>query len=169
MSCLLAVDLGLKTGLALYCRSHELHSDGPRQKGARPVTLKWYRSHNYGKSSRLKRGAHTLLDQIQGLEHMVIEGGGSLALIWQREAQRRGIEVRIIGAESWRHDLLLPRQQRTGAEAKHNADELARRVIAWSCAQRPTSLRHDAAEAILIGLWGILQCGWLDELPQELR
>ena len=34
-------------------------------------------------------------------------------------------------------------------------------------AAHPTSLRHDAAEAILIGLWGVLEVGWLDE-PSEV-
>jgi hypothetical protein len=42
-------------------------------------------------------------------------------------------------------------------------------VIEWSGITRPTSLRHDAAEAILIGLWGVLEAGWLPALPPELR
>ena len=46
-----------------------------------------------------------------------------------------------------------------------NFAELARRVIEWCGAPRPTSLRHDAAEAILIGLWGVLELGWVDALP----
>ena len=55
-------------------------------------------------------------------------------------------------------------------EAVASYDEpLARRVIEWSNAPRPTSLRHDAAEAILIGLWGVLQAGQLPRLPTELR
>jgi hypothetical protein len=41
-------------------------------------------------------------------------------------------------------------------------------VIEWSGAARPTSLRHDAAEAILIGLWGLLEAGWMGRLPDEL-
>ena len=49
------------------------------------------------------------------------------------------------------------------------AGELARKVIAWAEASRPTSLRHDAAEAIMIGLWGLLRMGWLAELPKELQ
>jgi hypothetical protein len=49
------------------------------------------------------------------------------------------------------------------------AADLARRVIAWSNATRPTSLRHDAADAILIGLWSVLELGWLETLPDELR
>jgi hypothetical protein len=46
--------------------------------------------------------------------------------------------------------------------AKRTAAEVARRIIEWSGAPRPTSLRHDAAEAILIGLWGAIVLGWLD-------
>jgi hypothetical protein len=53
--------------------------------------------------------------------------------------------------------------------AKRRAIEMARRVIEWSDAPRPTSLRHDAAEAILIGLFGVLELGWLDRLPPGLR
>jgi hypothetical protein len=64
---------------------------------------------------------------------------------------------------------LSPRQRRSGVEAKKSADDVARRVIEWSAARRPTSLRHDAAEAILAGLWGALQVGLLDELPAMLR
>ena len=32
----------------------------------------------------------------------------------------------------------------------------------------PTSLRHDAAEAILVGLWGVLSAGWLRALPPAI-
>jgi len=46
---------------------------------------------------------------------------------------------------------------------------MARRVILWSGVQKPTSLRHDAAEAILAGLWGVIDVGWLESLPLELR
>lgn len=87
---------------------------------------------------------------------------------WLREAQRTGTPVWQVHAGPWREALLLPRNRRTGADAKEEADTLARRVIAWSGAPRPTSLRHDAAEAILLGLWGVLRAGWLPELPREL-
>ena len=56
---------------------------------------------------------------------------------------------------------LLPREQRSATLAKRAAGTVARRVIAWSGAPRPTSLRHDAAEAILIGLWGVMALGWI--------
>lgn len=155
MSYLLAVDLGLKTGIALY----------EKTRSAKAIGLLWYRSHNYGSSARLKRGVYKLISDLPGLEYIVLEGGGPLADIWRREAQRRDIKVLHIGAEAWRQALMYPRQQRSGADAKHNAGSLARKVIEWSGAPRPTSLRHDAAEAILAGLWGILEVGWLSGMP----
>jgi hypothetical protein len=151
---LLAVDVGLRVGLAYYGR------DG---------RLARYRSHNFGAPARLRRGAATLLDEVPDLAYLVLEGGGPLADPWEREAERRGVGVLRLAAETWRAELLLSRQQRSGPQAKQHADELARRVIAWSAAPRPTSLRHDAAEAILVGLWAVLQLGWLPALPADLR
>lgn len=147
---LLAVDLGLRTGLALYERDGRLH---------------WYRSHNFGAAARLRRAVPALLD---GVTHLVIEGGGALAPFWMDEAARLGVEVRAVTAETWRRAFLYPREQRSGQRAKRTADALARRVIDWSGARRPTSLRHDAAEAILIGLWDVVDLGWLTALPPGL-
>ena len=64
--------------------------------------------------------------------------------------------------------FLLSRDQRSGEQAKRMADGIARRVVEWSEASRPTSLRHDAAEAILIGLWGVIDVGWLPAVPPAL-
>lgn len=150
---LLAVDVGLATGLALY------GADG---------RLLAYRSQHFGSAEALKRAVGRILAETADLAWLVIEGGGSLAEIWVREARRRMLAVQRVPAERWRARLLLRRQQRSGPQAKHSADGLARRVIEWSEAPRPTSLRHDAAEAILIGLWGVLEVGWLDGLPDAL-
>lgn len=154
MRLLLAVDLGLRTGLALYGQ------DG---------RLRWYRSRNFGTATRLRRRVPSVLRDSPDLARLVLEGGGTLADIWEHEAHRQGIPVQRISAEEWRRLLLYPRQQRSGQHAKRNAADLARRAIEWSGAPRPTSLRHDAAEAILIGLWGVLDAGWLAVLPAELR
>ena len=154
MPSLLAIDLGLRTGLAVY------GSDGK---------LRRYGSHNFGSAARLRRGVVSVLAEPIDLERIYIEGGGPLADIWVREAERRGISVRLVSAETWRRALLYEREQRNGDQAKRVADTLARRVIAWSGATRPTALRHDTAEAILIGLWGVLDAGWLERLPDDLR
>jgi hypothetical protein len=151
---LLAVDLGLRTGLALF------GGDG---------RLQWYRSQNFGTAARLRRGVYHLLSVHSDVNWLVLEGGGNLAEIWEREAKRRGIPALRIGAERWRQRLLYDREQRSGSAAKHYADALARSIVDWSGASRPTSLRHDAAEAILVGLWGVLEVGWLEQVPPSVR
>jgi hypothetical protein len=152
MSALLAVDVGLHSGLALF-------GDDGRHR--------WSRSQNFGALARLRRAAPAILDQTPGVSWLILEGGGALADIWQREGQRRQIAVRIVSAEEWRGDLLYARQQRSGEQAKRTADALARRVLAWSGCSQPKTLRHDAAEAILIGLWWAGQLGWI-ATPQQI-
>ncbi len=154
MSDLLAVDLGHKSGFAHFNREGRLLS---------------YRSQNYGNTSRLKRGAAGVLAENPELSWIVLEGDRHLADAWREEAKRRSIRSGWIQADAWRKRLLNPSQRRTGSDAKEAADELARKVIAWSDAPAPTSLRHDAAEAICIGLWAVLDLGWLARLPRELR
>ncbi len=148
------MDLGLKTGLALY------GEDGK---------LRWYRSKNFGTTTRLKRAVHSLLSEIPEAAMLVIEGGGNIAEIWEHEAGKHGIPVRRITAEDWRKTILFSRERRTGAMAKERASRLADAVIAWSGLAASTAPRHDAAEAILIGLWGVIEQGWLDDLPPEIR
>ena len=154
MGSLLAVDLGLRTGLALY-----------GQRGR----LIWYRSKNFGSKDRLRRGANGVLGEIADLGWLVLEGDRGLGEIWEREAKGRNVSVQRVSAEEWRGRMLYPREQSTGPKAKQSADELARKIIEWSGAPRPTSLRHDAAEAIALGLWGVLHVGWLKRIPAEVR
>jgi hypothetical protein len=154
MPSLLAVDVGIRTGLATY------RDDG---------RLIWYRSQNFGAASRLKRAIPSLLREAFDPAFVVLEGGGPLAEHWTTVSERHGAHVLRVSAEEWRTLLLLPREQRSGEQAKRVADVVARRVIEWSNAPRPTSLRHDAAEAILVGLWGVVHAGWLKALPKSLR
>jgi len=154
MGALLAVDLGLTTGLALYDRCGK---------------LRWYRSQHYSNMARLRRAIHGLVGSIPDLEFVLLEGGGDIADLWEREASRRGITVKRVSAETWRRHSLYPREQRSGSAAKNRSRDLARGIVEWSGIRLLKSLRHDTAEAILIGLWGALQMGWLDRLPQALR
>ncbi|MGI8545965.1 MAG: hypothetical protein ACR2M1_01320 [Gemmatimonadaceae bacterium] len=154
MAALLAVDVGLRTGLALF------GDDG---------RLRWYRSHNMDSPNRLKRALPSLIGDGTSVTHVVAEGGGTLARLWERECVRQGVDFVRVSAEDWRAELLYPREQRSGTGAKRTADGLARRVIDWSGAPRATSLRHDAAEAILIGVWGAVMLDWLASVPSALR
>ncbi|MFW5836941.1 MAG: hypothetical protein ACOCVM_02960 [Desulfovibrionaceae bacterium] len=137
---LLAVDVGLVTGLALFSRSGR---------------LLWARSQHLGGRSQLKRRARGLLRELPGLRLVVLEGGGELAEVWSREAARLGIESWTIPAEAWRKDMLLPRERTSGATSKAWALRKAKEVIAGMEGKKPASLRTDAAEAVLVGVWAV--------------
>lgn len=148
---LLAVDLGLRAGMAWYGR------DG---------RLLRYGSRHFGSRGQMRKAVRPLL---AGVGWLVLEGN-SLAGPWVRAAADLGVPARVISAEEWRPALLLPRERRSGSVAKAHADRLARLVVAWSLLPPPRSLRHDAAEAILVGLWAVRQVGWLeDDPPVPLR
>ena len=151
---LLAVDLGLRAGLAVY------GEDG---------RLEGYRSRNFGNRTRLKRAIPGVLAGVPDLRYLVVEGDRSLGQRWVSAATRVGVTTLLVAAEEWRARLLLPRERRNGVDAKRFAERLSRKVITWAGASRPTSLTDDAAEAILIGLWGVIEVGWLAGLPRDLR
>lgn len=151
MSRLLAIDLGLRCGMALY--------DAGR--------LQWYRSTNFGSTARLKRAIPGIFREANDPQFLVVEGGGRLMLPWRRHAERAGTAIMETDALTWRKDLLLDRQQRNASDAKENAIKMASKAIDWAGAPSPTApVRHDTAEAILLGLWACHRVGMIDELPR---
>jgi hypothetical protein len=135
---LLAIDLGLRCGWATFATGGRLLAYGSRHFGSRAT---------------LRKAIPHLLDDYPALALLVIEGGGALLVPWEKEASRRGLAVRQVMGEEWRKSVLLPYQRRSGKDAKAAAGVVARELIEKSGAKRPTSLRHDAAEAILVGAW----------------
>lgn len=145
---LLAVDVGLHTGLAFF-------DDNGR--------LLWYRSHHLSAPAKLKKMAGTLLRLPPEPTHIYLEGGGPLADIWLREAGKLALPVYRVTAEQWRTRFFHARQHKNGGMAKKQAEGLARIVIRRLGGRNPTRLRHDTAEAILIGYYGLQELGWLDK------
>lgn len=151
---LLAIDLGLRAGLAWYSGDGRLAS---------------YRSTHFASTAVLKRGIEAVLAEAEQLSFLVVEGDRRHAELWAKRAEKRGARILLVAPEVWRARLLLPRESRSGRDAKDAATVLARQVIEWSGARRPTSLNDDAAEAILLGLYGVLAVGWLDAPPALAR
>ncbi len=135
---LLGVDLGLSTGLALY---------------EHPGRLVWYRSRHFPNQTTLKRGIHAMVRECPPLDFLILEGHRALAERWKQATP--GVRYLEVSAETWREELLIPRRRKDAATAKKSALEEAHRLIVESGLPRPTSLTHDAAEAILIGWWGV--------------
>lgn len=123
-----------------------------------------YRSTHFPDIGTLKRALPRVLQEAPGLAVLVCEGDRHLASVWSRHLPP-DTRTLWIAAEEWREHLLTPSERRDGPTAKATADRRAREVIAASNLPRPKSLRHDAAEAILIGLWATIQVGWLTHAP----
>jgi hypothetical protein len=147
---LLAVDLGLTGGLALY-----------REDGA----LVWARSFRFATVAQFKRALPRLLDECGALRFLYVEGDKHLGDLWARAAEKRGAETTRVTPETWRARLLKAQDRASGPRAKTVAERRAREVIEVLAEKKPTSLATDAAEAILIGLYGALAVGWLDRAP----
>ncbi len=115
----------------------------------------WVRSSNFGNAARLKKAVPGILDQLEERSILVMEGGGEMGEIWEREAKKREIIVIQIHADEWRREVFFKREHRSGISAKNNALQLAMQILKKSGIPTPKSLTDDAAEAFLVGHWFI--------------
>ncbi|MBX3372795.1 MAG: hypothetical protein KF817_03095 [Phycisphaeraceae bacterium] len=148
---LLAIDLGLRSGFAVYS------SDG---------RLRRYGSKHYGSRTTLRRGAQAMV-RILAPSHAVLEGGGEIAQVWLGVLTRAGVDATVISAHEWRADL-LPRSEGE-PDPKKPALAEAVRIVGADGARGPRTFRHDAAEAILIGLWWVRKHGWRSVKAEDTR
>ncbi|GAB1403520.1 hypothetical protein DSECCO2_614690 [anaerobic digester metagenome] len=147
---LLAVDVGVKTGLALFDNTGKLH---------------WHRSHNMGSVPSLRKAADNIAKTIPDLKYIVAEGGGRIGLVWKKVALRYGKIFLAADARDWRSEMLYSREQRTGLTAKQTAIEMAIHFLKINGTPPPQILIHDSAEAILTGIWCCHKIGWIKKLP----
>lgn len=149
---LLAIDLGLKTGFAVFGHDGELIS---------------YRSTRFPSAAAMKKASWGLLREVEHLAHLVVEGDKALATIWRNVASKQAVAFEIVRPETWREGILHPRERRSSVAAKKAAFELADKVIRASEAPAPTGdLTSDVAEAVLIGLWAVIELGWRSPLER---
>ncbi|NCA87203.1 MAG: hypothetical protein EOM83_16850 [Clostridia bacterium] len=154
MEFLLAVDLGVKTGLALFS------SEG---------RLLWHRSQNFGNKTRLRKAIPWIVGMEEDITYIVIEGGGPLLKLWDAYLEKRNIEVLHIMAEEWRRVMLLDREQRKGSQAKEKALYYSGIIIQKISNQKTSPTNDNAAEAILIGTWAMEKLGWINSAAALLR
>lgn len=153
-SSLLAVDLGLRSGIAAYDCEGRLTAFG----------VQAYRSRE-----AMRRGAGKTVAEHGQLEWLVSYGCPTQAAVWERSAMRQGVRVQRVDGETWRQALAVNDAPRNSAENNRHVVRLARRIIDWAQMPQPVVLPTDAAEAICVGLWAVHQLGWLRELPVARR
>ena len=187
---LLAVDLGLRTGLALfdgdgrllryaYRRVDDAAELGNLAEGILSGELPLLAAEEAGGLAGDLAG-DIALEEVRGITHVAIEGrDAELRLEWQRAAKRAAERLGTAAAsvvdvtpEAWRQELLLPKERKNGQQAKATARMVARQVV--SDLGAPSTLggpegqppKHagefptDAAEAVCIGYWVARRMGW---------
>ena len=143
---LLAIDVGMKAGFAWFDENGILIRA---------------RSTRFTKRMTLKRALPSILAEIEGVSEVVLEGQGEIADIFRKGIQRTSLPVLQFSAEEWREDMLLPRERRSGQQAKAVAEAMALK-IAHDCGNPPKcAYDDDAAEAVLFGLWYLKH--WLNK------
>ncbi len=141
---LLAIDLGMKAGLAWFAE------DGRLLRA---------RSTHFPDRATLKRALPNIWREVPGVTQVVIEGGGELASLWRRSAERHQLSLTQICAEQWRAEVLTPRQRRNAQTAKAAACALAAEIARQDGCPPCQEFLDDAAEAIVFGKWFARQFG----------
>ena len=106
----LAIDVGMKAGLAWFNVEGELIRA---------------RSTRFANRTVLKKALPSIWTEQPGVTQLVLEGQGEIADIFRKSAERASIPVQQFSAEDWREEMLLPRQRRSGKQAKAHAETIA--------------------------------------------
>ena len=182
---LLAVDLGLRTGLALYDGAGRLlrYEQYPRVEDALSLGAlaeSWLDGNALTAKSapevevEVDEASEEGESPILPVTHLAIEGGDvELRDEWDaaalRSARRRGdgaqpaVQVDV-SPEAWRRELLLPKERKSASAAKAAARLIARQVVTQRGADgvkaHEGKFPTDAAEAVLIGYYAARRLGW---------
>jgi hypothetical protein len=157
---LLAVDLGLATGVAVF------DSTGK---------LLLYNDFVFKSTADLRQVVHDLLVEWERnlaveITHVAIEGlDPSLWDAWISVLGSR--EVLDVLPETWRQDLLLHRERASGELAKAASRIIAKQIVHdyGMMTSHQGDFQTDAAEAVLLGLHVSRRLGWVDREPAIRR
>ncbi len=162
---LLAVDLGLRCGLAWWARGVN-GADGA-------VRLVRHRCTEFHTKARLKAALPGVLAEVAGVVAVVGEGDRGLWAYWEKVSAARGVEAVWVSPETWRVGLWGAGAPVEGVAAKARARVVAdggpgvEGLVAQFGGRRATRLRTDAAEAVCIGYWAARVRGWVAESGRE--
>ena len=150
---LLAVDLGLRTGAALFDQDGKLL----RLDSCRFVN-----------PEELEQGLEDLIIK-SCVTHVVIEGEDrKLYNIWKKAIEKLPGDVKMarVVADDWRQDFLLKKEQKYAHIAKEAASLIAKQFLAGTDYET-VKLSVDAHEAVLIGHYSLRVLGWADLPPVQ--
>jgi hypothetical protein len=167
---LMAVDLGLKSGVSLFNCQGELvryeqfyFEKETLQKTAQNLIATWEQDVNI----ETEEESTSLPSKVT---HIAIEGAdGYMLRAWADAAPHQSI-LRV-SPEEWRSDLLLAKESTSGANSKAAARLIARQVVQdFGVMEAHTGkFPTDVAEAVVMGLYVARKLGWITREPAVRR
>jgi hypothetical protein len=162
----LAVDLGLKSGVALFgsqgrlLRYEQFHfeKDSLHDTAKRLLTEWEQDAFQYGSQGENEQG-----QKRARVTHIAIEGAdGYMLRAWADAAT--GLSILRVTPEEWRAELLLEKERSSGSNAKAASRLVARQVVEdFGVMPRHEGKFHtDVAEAVCLGLYVSSRLGWVD-------
>ena len=165
---LVAVDLGLRTGLALYSDDGRLleyeHAIFESEEGLQASCVKlmadWeakYQSHG---------------DKSYHITHVAIEGADvALRSVWRSIVEDvLHCQMLLVKPEEWRSDLLLAKEQTSGEAAKEASRLIARQLVAdYGGMLHEGKFPTDVAEAVLLGYHVSRRLAWIPRKEPCIR
>ncbi|GAX26125.1 hypothetical protein FisN_24Hh002 [Fistulifera solaris] len=165
---LLAVDLGLRTGLSLFndegklLRFDNFQFESPEQllRAAKSVLSTWEED----VKETDDRGRRWKISKI------AIEGGDPpLRDAWHEAADGR-CSILHVRPEEWRADLLLTKEKMDGEKAKSASRLIARQIVSdYGDFNFDGKFQTDMAESILLGLHVARRLGWISPRDPPVR
>lgn len=162
---LLAVDLGLKSGVALFgsrgklLRYEQFHFERDSlHDTAQRLLTKWEQEAFQPDGERAQE--HIVPPRVT---HVAIEGAdGYMLRAWADAATDLSI-LRVL-PEEWRAELLLERERTSGSNAKAASRLIARQVVEdfGVMPRHEGKFPTDVAEAVCLGLYVSSKLGWVD-------
>jgi hypothetical protein len=139
--CLLAVDLGLRTGTAVLDRNGTV------------LAVDTWRFHD---QESLTEGLTEILST-HNITHVVIEGEDrKLFYIWRRAIEKfDGVQLARVVADDWRRMLLSKKEMRDARKAKKCSRSHCETMLKHNDELRAKKLSADAAEALLVGCYAV--------------
>jgi predicted phosphodiesterase len=171
---LLAVDLGLKSGLSLFnCHGNLVRYEqfvfkrGSLTAEFTELIKQW--------EADVPNDENFLMDESIGenpwkVTHIAVEGEDvDILKAWASAAP--DLSITRISPQEWRSEMLLSKEKLSGADSKAAARLIARQVVAdyGTMGQHEGKFKTDAAEAVVMGLYTCRKLGWISREPAVRR
>jgi hypothetical protein len=158
---LMAVDLGLKSGVSLFNSNGQLirYEQFLFDRGTLEETI-----------PRMIQEWESEAGEDWSVTHLAIEGGDTALLnMWERATPN--LSTLRVRPEEWRAEMLTKKESQDGASAKAASRLIARQVVEdfGIMDQHEGKFHTDVAEAVLLGMHVARRLGWIEREPAVRR